>query len=202
MTDGQDRRTPVSAVLLAAGESRRMGAANKLLLEIDGRPMVRRAAETLLASAAGEVVVVLGHEGAAVSAALDGLAIRTVTNPDYRDGQMTSVRAGVSALRDPWRGVLVCLGDQPALTAADVDFMIESFQASTGDRILVPTYRGARGNPVLLPAVFRPDLVQGGMNVGCRQLIDRNPEREQTIEAPNPHFTTDVDTPDAYAALG
>jgi molybdenum cofactor cytidylyltransferase len=192
---------PVAAVLLAAGASRRMGAANKLLLPIEGVPMVRRAAESLLASAAGEVVAVLGHEGAPVAAALEGLALRTVSNPDHGSGQMTSVRAGIAALSDPWSGVLVCLADQPALTSADIDFLIESFGATQGEHILVPTREGARGNPVLLPAAFRDDLAGGGMNVGCRQLIDRNPDRVRTIEVPNDHFTTDIDTPEAYAAL-
>ncbi len=84
---------------------------------------------------------------------------------------------------------------------ADIDFLIERFQATSGAYIVVPTHEGARGNPVLLPAAFRDDLVAGGMNVGCRQLIDRNPERVRTVEAPNDHFTTDVDTPEAYAAL-
>ena len=191
----------VAAVLLAAGQSRRMGAANKLLLPIEGEPMVHRAAENLLGSAASEVVAVLGHESEAVAEALEGLALHTVVNPDHGSGQMTSVRAGVAALRGPWSGVLVCLADQPALTAADIDFLIERFQATSGAHIVVPTHEGARGNPVLLPAAFRDDLVAGGMNVGCRQLIDRNPERVRTVEAPNDHFTTDVDTPEAYAVL-
>ena len=85
----------VSAVLLAAGQSRRMGADNKLLLPIDGEPVVRRTARQLLGAGLEEVVVVLGHEADSVSGALDGLAVRAVVNPDYRDGQMTSVRAGL-----------------------------------------------------------------------------------------------------------
>ena len=192
----------VAAVLLAAGHSRRMGAANKLLLPIAGVAMVRRAAEALLASKVGEVVAVLGHESEAVAAALEDLALRTVLNPDHGSGQMTSVRAGIAALSDPWSGVLVCLADQPALTSADIDFLVERFQATQGAHIMVPTHEGARGNPVLLPAAFRDNLVAGGMNVGCRQLIDRNPDRVRTVEVPNDHFTTDIDTPEAYAALG
>ena len=166
----------ISAVLLAAGESRRMGAVNKLLLEIEGEPMLRRAARALAGSGVGEIVAVLGHEHLAVGACLDGLRVRTVINPDYRAGQMSSVRAGVAALKSAADGIMVCLADQPFLEAADIDALIEAFSERTTGSILVPMLGAARGNPVIFAACHREELLDGGMNFGCRRLIARHPD--------------------------
>ena len=99
----------VSAILLAAGESRRMGDVNKLLLKVEGEAMVRRVARALIDSRADEVVVVLGHQAEAVGQALDGLAVQTVVNADYRDGQMSSMRARTRELARTIRADLVPL---------------------------------------------------------------------------------------------
>lgn len=108
-------RFRIHAVLLAAGESRRMGGPNKLLLRVGGEPLVRRTARTLLSSGLDGVTAVTGHDGEAVAAALAGLPLTIVPNPDYAAGQMTSVRAGMLAL-PATDAVLVCPADMPALT--------------------------------------------------------------------------------------
>ncbi len=190
----------ISAVLLAAGESRRMGAANKLLLEIDGETILRRAARALTGSTLGEIVVVLGHEHKAVGACLDGLRVRTVINPDHRAGQMRSVRAGVAALESAADGIMVCLADQPFLEAADIDALTEAFSKRTAGSILVPMLGAARGNPVIFAASHREELLDGGMNFGCRRLIARHPDQVVTFAAANDHYLRDLDTPEAYAA--
>ena len=193
----------VSAVLLAAGQSRRMGAANKLLLDFGGAPVVRRTAERILAAGVTELVAVLGHQGEAVAAALDGLPLRAVVNPDYAAGQMTSVRAGLAALAAPGDAVMVCLADQPLLTAADYRRMADAF-ADRGDKsILVPVHRGARGNPVVLAAAHLGGIAGRRANLGCRQLIDRNPDLVMTVEVPSDRFIRDIDTAADYrAAVG
>ena len=193
----------VAAILLAAGESRRMGAANKLLLDFDGAPVVRRTAEHILAAGVTELVAVLGHQGEAVAAALDGLPLRMVVNPDYAAGQMTSVGAGLPALAAPGDAVMICLADQPLLTAADYRLLIDAF-AGRGDKsILVPVHRGARGNPVVLAAAHLGELAGRRANLGCRQLIDRNPDLVETVEVPSDRFVRDIDTAADYrAAVG
>ena len=191
----------VSAGLLAAGESRRMGKANKLLLDLDGAPVVRRTAERILAAGIAELVAVLGHQGEAVAAALNGLPLRSVVNPDYAAGQMTSVRAGLSALEAPGDAVMICLADQPLLTAADYRLLIEAF-AGRGDKsILVPVHRGARGNPVMLAASHLGDIAGRRANLGCRQLIDRNPDLVETVEVSSDRFERDIDTEADYRAV-
>ncbi len=193
--------TAISAVLLAAGESRRMGAANKLLLPVAGEPLVRRTARRLIAASLREVVAVLGHERAAVAEALAGLSLRTIVNDHYRDGQMTSVHAGLAALEQPCDGVMICLADQPLLMTADYRALIDSFGRRGEKSILVPTRRGQRGNPIILAAEHRQAVVDRQANLGCRHLVDRNPDLVMAVESGADGFFTDVDTAADYGVL-
>ena len=195
-----DRR-PVAAILLAAGQSLRMGSANKLLLEVDGEPMVRRAARVLLASRTETVVTVLGHDRDAVARALEGLPLEFVSNPRHGEGQATSVRAGMAALDGPFAAIMVCLADQPWLDADDINFLIDAFFAAPSGSFVVPVFQGQRGNPIMLAEAERRNILGSGFDVACRHLIERNPENVRTVEAPNNHFVVDVDTPEAYAGL-
>jgi molybdenum cofactor cytidylyltransferase len=191
----------ISAIVLAAGESRRMGAANKLLMPVAGIPALRRVLDTLTAAGRQETVVVLGHQRELVAPLLDGLDVRAVFNERFRDGQMTSVWAGMSALSCPCDGVMICLGDQPLLTPSDIAALIAAF-AEIGDRsILVPTYQGQRGNPIILSYKHHDSILAGGRNLGCKHLIERNPELVATFAAPTDHFVLDIDTPEAYEAV-
>jgi molybdenum cofactor cytidylyltransferase len=190
----------IAAILLAAGQSTRMGARNKLLLEVGGRPMVRHVAETLLASRVDAVIAVLGHEHAAIAAALRGLPLRTVVSRDYAAGQMSSVRAGIKAIDGDPAAIVVALADQPALEPADINFLIDAFTALPEPKILIPVRDGQRGNPIVLPGVERQTLLDGGFNFGCRNLIERHPEAVAKIEMPNMHYVQDIDTPAAYDA--
>ena len=188
----------ISAIVLAAGESRRMGGANKLLLPVGGVPALRRVVETLTAGGLQEIVVVLGYQRELLAPLLDGLDVRTVFNERFRDGQMTSVWAGMSALSRPCDGVMICLGDQPLLTPSDLMALIAAF-AEIGDRsILVPIYLGQRGNPIILSYKHRDSILAGGRNLGCKHLIERNPELVATFATDSDHFVLDIDTPKAY----
>ena len=190
----------VSAVLLAAGESRRMGELNKLLLAVDGETLLSHTVKTLLASRLGEVVVVLGHQADAAQVLLHDFALRTVVNDDYREGQMSSVHCGLAALTRPCDGVMICLIDQPLLTARDIDTLIEAFERRNPS-ILVPTYQGRRGNPIVLAYAHRAEILAGGRNLGCKRLIERNPEWVTTLEMDNDHVVFDLDTIEDYAKL-
>ena len=196
-----ERTGAVSAILLAAGESRRMGAVNKLLLEVGGEAMVRRVARALIDSRVDEVVVVLGHQADAVAESLDGLSVRTIVNADYREGQTGSMRTGVAALNGEPRAIMVCLADQPWLEAGDVNFLIEAFDVRARGSITVPMVGGRRGNPIVLAGAHRQEILDGGANYGCRRLIERHPEKVCPVQAPNDHFLRDIDTPESYTSI-
>lgn len=166
----------IIGVVLAAGASRRFGA-QKLLVPIAGVPLVRRTCESLLATPLARLVVVLGRDAAAVSAVLEGLDLETVTNPRYGDGMSTSLRAGLLAIPDTARAVLVALGDQPGVGPAIVEPLIERYQASGGP-IVAPLYRrGVRGNPVLFDRSLFPELQRVSGDEGARSVIASDPSR-------------------------
>lgn len=191
--------TTVSAVLLAAGESRRMGEVNKLELLVDGIPMLRRTAEKLLASNLREIVVVLGHEAEKTRALLEGLPLTFVVNDCYREGQMTSVYKGLLSLSDVEDGVMVCLSDQPLLQTEDVNLLISAFEKRSHGSILVPTFDGQRGNPIIFDYQHRQGILSGERNLGCKKLIEKNPTEVSVYEMPNDHVVYDLDTPQQYS---
>jgi molybdenum cofactor cytidylyltransferase len=197
-SDARSGSAQIIAILLAAGRSQRMGDRNKLLMDVGGRSMVRRAAETLLESRISEVIAVLGHDHARVAEALAGLPLRIVVNDEYASGQMSSVRAGIAAITGDPSAIAVALADQPALEPPDIDFLIEAFLALPEPKILIPVRSRQRGNPIVLPGAERHRMLDGGFNFGCRNLIERHPEAVSKIEVPNPHYVQDINTPAAY----
>jgi molybdenum cofactor cytidylyltransferase len=190
----------VAAIVLAAGRSTRMGGPNKLLENISGKPLVRIAAEQALASRARPVVVVAGHERARVEAALAGLDVRLVHNPDYAQGLSTSVKAGLAALPPEAEAAIVCLGDMPQVTSALIDRLIAAFDPEQNALVVLPTFLGKRGNPVLWSRRFFPELMALEGDVGARHLIGAYPEVVTEVPVEDSAAMVDIDTPDALRA--
>jgi molybdenum cofactor cytidylyltransferase len=190
----------VAAIVLAAGQSRRMGPDNKLLAPIDGRPMITHVVDAMLASRASPVIVVTGHEAERVRAALGDRKVEWRHNPDYAEGLSTSLRAGLDALPEV-EGVLIALGDMPRIKEGQIDRLIAAFNPTEGRAICVPTVRGKRGNPVLFATRFLPEMREIGGDVGARHLIGAHAEEVVEIEMDDDAALLDIDTPDALAAL-
>lgn len=191
-----------SAIVLAAGLSRRMGPRNKLLLPVDGEPLIRRAVGRVLGAGVVEVVVVLGHAAAEVALALEGLdGLRSVLNPDYEKGQVSSVRAGLAALAKPVDAVMICLGDQPLLTSADLRALLAAYAQRPHGSILVPFRGERRGNPVVVDWDSARETLERGTNFGCRHFIEQHPERVYRWPAHSEHFVRDMDEPADYEAV-
>ncbi len=191
----------MAAVVLAAGSSRRMGGRHKLLLDVGGLPMIRRTVDNVLAFGPTETVVVTGHRADEVEAALAGLPIAIVRNPNHAEGQPTSVVAGVRALTRACDAVMIVLGDQPQVTAADFSALADAYRDLTDSAILVPHHKGARGNPVVFAARYIPSVIAGSVNVGCRRLIETHGDDVAKVEMASDAFVRDCDTPEDYAAL-
>ena len=190
----------IAALLLAAGQSSRMGS-NKLLAEIDGRPMVARVAQRLLSSHARPIVAVLGNQADQVDAALGKLPVDRVRNPAFAEGLSSSLKAGLAALPEDIDGVIVCLGDMPLVAGRDLDRLIAAFNPLEGRAIVVPVRRGKRGNPVLWAKRFIPDMAELAGDVGAKQLIGEHAELVCEVEMDSDGILVDIDTPDALAAL-
>jgi len=191
----------VAALILAAGRSSRMGGPNKLLEEIGRRPLVRIAVEEALASQARPVVVVTGHQRERVEAALAGLPVKLVHNPAFAGGLGSSLRTGIAALPAQADGVIVCLGDMPQVDAALIDRLIGALDADKGALIAVPTIKGQRGNPVVWSRRFFPELMAVEGDVGARHLIGQYAEGVVEVPATGNAALTDIDTPEALAAV-
>jgi molybdenum cofactor cytidylyltransferase len=191
----------IAVLLLAAGRSSRMGGPNKLLAEIDGRPMVARTAQRLLASRARPIIAVLGNQADAVDAALGRLPVLRVRNPAFAEGLSTSLKRGIAALPPDTDGVIVCLGDMPLVAGRDLDRLIAAFNPLEGRAIVVPTRRGKRGNPVLWASRFLPEMAELAGDVGAKHLIGEHADLVCEVEMDSDGVLVDVDTPDALAAL-
>ena len=196
-----DAKPHIAAIVLAAGQSRRMGRINKLLAEIDGAPMVRRVVDAIAKSRVASTYVVIGHQSAAVRAALQRRDVVFIDNPNYAEGLSTSVRAGIAALDDDIDGALICLGDMPRIKPGHIDRLIVSFAPGDGRGICVPTSRGKRGNPVLFDRTFFTDLTLLAGDVGARHLIGEYGDQVHEVELADDGIFVDVDTPKALAEI-
>jgi molybdenum cofactor cytidylyltransferase len=191
----------VGAVVVAAGESRRMGTP-KQLLPWGETTVLGSVVETILQSDVSEVVIVLGHEAEKVSGALrDGTRaqprVRIVVNPDYRSGMLSSVRFGVESLGGDPAGFLTALSDQPGISPSVIKTLLDAFRRHP-QRIVIPTYNGRRGHPVIFSLDLRRELEALSPDVGLRQLVWNHPELIMELPVDGQGILVDLDTPEEY----
>ncbi len=189
---------PVTAIVLAAGCSTRMGA-QKLLLPLGARPLVRWSVEAALASQATETIVVVGHESDDVARALDRSSVRLVANPDFAVGMSSSLQAGIRAVRRGSDAVLVLLADQPFVTAALLDALIARFE-ETGEQVIRPSYEGRAAHPVLMSAALFPEILRQQGDVGGRAVVERHAGEVGLLPVDDPWLIADIDTDEDYRA--
>jgi molybdenum cofactor cytidylyltransferase len=189
----------ISAVLLAAGESRRMGEF-KQLLPIAGKTFVERCVDNLLASRAGEIVVVTGHREKDVRAALAGRPVAFAHNPDHRLGMGESIRRGVAAVDEQSRAVMIALADQPLIGPEIIDRIIEAYEAHEA-LVVIPTSEGRRGHPVILDMSLRREILEMDPSEGLRQVVYSHISETLYVEVPSRAVLIDFDYPDDYERL-
>jgi len=193
----------ISAIVPAAGMSTRMGSLNKLLLPLEGKTMIERTVDTLIAAEIDEVVVVVGHQADLVKAAISGKGVRIVENPEYSEGMASSIRAGVAAASPTADAIMICLADQPLLEPADLNSIVSAMHDArrAARSIVVPFFKGQRGNPVILDATYRSAMIDVVGDIGCKKIIKQNPDKVYVIEMDTDHVVRDVDTMEAYRSL-
>jgi len=184
----------IAAIILAAGRGSRYGAEdNKLLVEMDGQPLLRRVAEAALTSRACRVVVVTGHAREEIEAALAGLPVSFAHNADFASGLALSLRAGLAAVENA-DGVVVLLGDMPGVSADVVDRLIAAFEKAPACAAVIPTCRGRRGNPVLIARAIFPQVMQLRGDEGARKLL-RSIDGVVELPLDDAFILADIDTP-------
>lgn len=189
----------ITAVLLAAGQSRRMGAF-KPLLPFGGVSVIAACVANLRAAGIDEVVVVVGYRADEVRAALAHLPeVRFAVNDDAESEMGVSIARGVEQVAAEEGALLVALVDQPGTPPEAVRSLVEAWQA--GARLVVPEWRGRGGHPVLIDLAFRDELMSLVPREGLRALFDAHREEVRRVRAESPFVARDMDTWDDYVAL-
>ena len=186
----------ICAIVLAAGKSERMGS-QKVLLPIGDSSVVATIVSHLARSGVDRTLVVVGHDAARVESVLRDLPVLVVVNTEYETGMLSSVRAGLSALPDECEAVLVALGDQPRISAENVDRLMEAF-VSQEKGIVVPVHGGKRGHPLLFSMRYRSEILERYDDVGLRGLLSAHPEDVFELEVGDASILEDMDTPRDY----
>ena len=192
----------IAAVILGAGRSRRMAPLNKLLVvDRSGKPMIARVVDNVLSSKARPVVVVTGHQAEQVMHALGGRPVRVVPAPDYADGLSASLRAGIAAVPPEAAAAIVCLGDMPLVTGRMIDRLLEAYDPDEGRLIVLPTFRGKQGNPMLWDRRFFPEILRITGDSGARFLLGQHLENVAEVEMSDDGVLRDFDTAESLATL-
>ncbi len=186
----------ISAMVLAAGRSRRMGT-QKLLLPYRGQPLIAQVVDELLRSPVDRVFVVIGKEGKPILEALAGRRVHSVTNETAEEEMLHSVRCGLIAMPEESAAAMVALGDQPSVTADVVAELVRSFH-TTSRGIVVPTYKGKRGHPLLFAMHYRDEILTRHEGRGLRGLLEAHPQDVFELEVATAGILEDIDLPEDY----
>jgi len=189
-------------VVLAAGRSRRMAPHNKLLIpDKAGKPMIARVVDNVLSSNARPILVVLGHMAEQIEHALGGRPVRYVHADDYAEGLSASLKAGIAAVPAECAAAVVCLGDMPLVTGRMIDRLLAAYDAEEGRQIVLPTFRGKQGNPMLWDRRFFPEILGISGDSGARFLVGKHAEVVAEVEMADDAVLRDFDTTESLATL-
>ncbi len=191
----------ISAVILAAGESKRMGKQNKLLLPVAGEALLVKLIKSVCDSEVGQVIVVIGHEAEKIRRELNNFPLSFVYNPNFSEGMTTSIKSGVKEVSPDCDGYMICLADMPFINTSEINKLIHAYAQNRIKEkrlIVIPVYQRHRGNPVLFSTEFREDILEHKMEYGCKGVIMKNFESVKEIEMDDDSMLLDVDTLEDY----
>ncbi|MFP6598038.1 MAG: nucleotidyltransferase family protein [Candidatus Hydrogenedentota bacterium] len=185
-----------AAVVLAAGNSTRMGE-QKVLLSFNGVTVIEHIVARLAASTVSETIVVVGRDAESIRSALINAPVTIVDNPDYEQGMLSSVRSGLAAVKDRFDASLICLGDQPAIQTSAINAVVRAGSLD-GSRIIVPVYRDRRGHPLYIPSTYWPKVTESYDGTGLRGLLDEFSDDVQHLSLDESWILDDMDYPVDY----
>ncbi|MBK8316180.1 MAG: nucleotidyltransferase family protein [Acidobacteria bacterium] len=192
----------ISGILLAAGESSRMQGAFKPMMKWGRRTVIGECVDQMLNSQLVDIFVVLGHRELEVRTSLAGTGVQYAINKDYKKGMLSSIKTGLEMNNPNVDGYLIALVDQPMITTELIDKLIEEFGKS-GKGIIVPTYQGKAGHPIIISAEYIDDIMQLDDDVegGMKGFINARKDDWQEVPVDTPAILEDIDLPEDYARL-
>jgi molybdenum cofactor cytidylyltransferase len=188
----------IAALILAAGQSTRFGAENKLLAHIDGEPMLAHVIALAKAAGLADIHLVTGHDREAVERVASQFGLRTIHNPDFAEGISASIRAGIAGLPEAFDGALVMLGDMPRVRPLTIRSIVAAARENPAASAIVPSQDGQWGNPVLLRRALFADVARLSGDFGARKLL-RSRGDVTVIAVDDPGIHADFDTKAALA---
>lgn len=194
----------ITAILLAAGSSRRMGVENKLLLPFGKKKVVEHVLDHLLEVPDLEIIVVLGHEAKAVQQVIGKRSVQFVFNENHLMGMTTSIQAGVRLANAQSKGYLICLSDLPLIKTKTYNQIIQTFQKQLSDKsktIVIPTFQEKKGHPILFASHYQQAILAHQEMEGCKKIIQQNQEQLYFLKMNTPYILQDMDTPSDYQKL-
>jgi molybdenum cofactor cytidylyltransferase len=192
----------IAAVVLAAGRSRRMAPHNKLLIaDRTGKPIIARVVDNVLSSKARPILVVTGHQPREIEQVLGGRPVRYVHASDYAEGLAASLKSGIAAVPPEAAAAIVCLGDMPLVTGRMIDRLLEAYDPEHGRLIVMPTFRGKQGNPMIWDRRFFPEIMEISGDSGARFLVGRHTDVLAAVEMGDDAVVHDFDTPESLGTL-
>ena len=186
----------LSAILLAAGQSKRMGKP-KQLMPLGQTTILEQVIGNLLNSAVSECIVVLGHRAEEVIKTIAAKPVKIAINPNYRQGMSTSIIAGLNLIDSRARAVMLALGDQPFVDSQTINSLIEAF-VTNNRGIAIPVYQGRRGHPIIFAIKYKGELLRLKGDIGGREIIGRHPDDVLEVVVNCEGVCIDIDTMDDY----
>ena len=186
----------ISAILLAAGQSKRMNGENKLTKEIQGAPLIKHSVKSILASSIDELIVVLGHQKETIEKLINkNEKIKFVFNKDFESGIASSIKTGLNNLSEKTEAFFICLGDMPMVNPNIYNQLIKSINKR---EIIVPTYKSQQGNPVLFAKSMKEKIINISGDVGAKKILELNKDKILNLEINDQCVTKDFNTQDSF----
>ncbi len=198
MKPSSNKKPFITAVVLAAGLSRRMYPQNKLLIPYKGKPVIHHTLSSVCLSQVDRVIVVTGHQSKQVEDTLKDFECSTVHNPDYEQGMASSLVCAIRACSDKSDAMLICLGDMPHISKQIINSILAAFDPEAGKEICVPVFSEKRGNPVLWSRRFFPYIAQLTGDTGARHLIEKYSDLVINAKMQSASVLEDIDSEDDY----
>lgn len=187
----------ITAIITAAGMSKRMGEENKLLLPINGKAMFLHTVDAVLNSEIDDIILVTGYEPKKIKTALGNRKVKLIYNENYESGLTSSIQAGVFASSEKTKGYLICLSDMPLLKKEHINTILIESKSTPDKSIFIPKINNKRSHPILLSSEYKTEILEHQSPNGCKEIIKKNEDEIHFVYF-SEDFSKDIDTPEAY----